>query len=345
MSPGPGVFEGTYYDGKSALRRPARAQAAQGRLRILGDALDAEFALGEVGLQRSISGERFTLSLPGGAQLRTADVAAVQAIFGASGGRDEWVRKLESGWRFAAAALVLIVTTGAWAWAYGVPMVARHVAERTPIKMQQEMGEQTLAFLDKALCHESRFTRERHDQIRRVAVQRLVAGFPDWGRYQLEFRDCPAIGPNAFALPDALFVMTDDLVRLAANDHELTAVMAHEIGHARNHHALRMTVQATGVAIVVSTLASDAVSITALAAALPAMFLETGYSRRFEEEADDYALRRLSEVGVPTENYAKILERLDEAHRRRSGGEAENDYLSTHPASAARIERARSFRP
>jgi len=75
------------------------------------------------------------------------------------------------------------------------------------------------------------------------------------------------------------------------------------------------------------------------------MFLETGYSRRFEEEADDYALRRLSEVGVPTENYAKILERLDEAHRRRSGGEAENDYLSTHPASAARIERARSFRP
>jgi len=345
LSLAPAVFEGTYYDGRTALRRAARAEAAQGRLRIQGDGWDAECALAEVGLQRSISGERFTLSLPGGAQLRTADLAAVEAIFGASGGRDEWVRRLESGWRFAAAALVLTVAAGAWAWAYGVPMVARHVAERTPSGVQQEMGEQSLALLDRTLCHESRFTRERHDQIRHVAVQRLVAGFPDWGRYQLEFRDCPAIGPNAFALPDALFVMTDDLVRLAANDDELTAVVAHEIGHARNRHALRMALQATGVAIVVSTLASDAVTVTALAAALPAMLLQTGYSRRFEEEADDYALRRLTEVGVPTENYARILERLDEAHRRRTGGAEENDYLATHPASTARIERARSFRP
>jgi len=132
---------------------------------------------------------------------------------------------------------------------------------------------------------------------------------------------------------------------LAQNDDELSSVLAHEVGHVLHRHSMRQALQAAGVAALVTALAGDAVSITGLAAAIPTVLLETGYSRRFEEEADDFALQRMKEVGISPRHFAEMMKRLEEHEQRSQGVKAQGetslaDYLSTHPVTRQRIERA-----
>ena len=73
------------------------------------------------------------------------------------------------------------------------------------------------------------------------------------------------------------------------DDDELIAVLAHELGHLNGRHAMRMVLQQSGIAVLVTAVAGDAVGMTLLAAAMPAALLNARYSREFELEADDYA--------------------------------------------------------
>ena len=146
----------------------------------------------------------------------------------------------------------------------------------------------------------------------------------------------------------------DDLVKLAQNDQQITSVLAHEIGHVRFRHGLRLALQGAGVAALVAALAGDAVTMTKLAVALPTLLLQNGYSREFETEADTYAFMRMKAIGLAPAHFADMMELLE---KRRDAGKGKQDkdatpvetagsqdYLSTHPASAERIQRARDYR-
>ncbi len=128
-------------------------------------------------------------------------------------------------------------------------------------------------------------------------------------------------------------------MNLAGSDDQIAAVLAHEIGHVRHHHGLRLALQAAGVAVLTTVLLGDATSVASLATSLPAALLQSGYSRDFETEADDYALQRLKETGVSPKAFADVMVLLEKSHSGKSGGQAQ-DYFSTHPATAKRIERA-----
>ena len=135
--------------------------------------------------------------------------------------------------------------------------------------------------------------------------------------------------------------MTDPLAKLARNDDQISAVLAHEIGHVRHRHGLRISLQAAGLAALAAALFGDATSITSLATTLPAALLQSGYSREFETEADDYAFQRLREVGLSPKAFADIMLLLEKSRQKATGG-GTRDYLSTHPATAKRIQRALS---
>jgi len=100
-----------------------------------------------------------------------------------------------------------------------------------------------------------------------------------------------------------------------------------------------MALQAAGLAALAAALFGDATSITSLATTLPVALLQSGYTRELETEADDYAFRRLREIGLSPKAFAEIMLLLEKDHKTRSGGDSRN-YFSTHPATAKRIERA-----
>jgi Zn-dependent protease with chaperone function len=333
-------FDAVYYDGRTSARKPVRVRGYTLVIQIVGEGLRLDIPLGKVRVDPPVGGTRRALHLPDGAQLQTDDHAAVEALFPHAHALESWVHSLERRWPYALAALAFAAAFAWWSVVDGLPRAAKIAAGLVPATVEAKLGEQTLGFFEGKVCRPSALGAARRQALQQ-RFARLTAGLSDGYSYRLLLRDCRGIGANAFALPGGAIVMTDALVKLARNDDQISAVLAHEIGHVRHRHGLRMGLQAAGLAALAAALFGDATSITSIATTLPTALLQSGYSRELETEADDYAFQRLREIGLSPKAFAEIMLLLEEDRRKRTGGET-RDYFSTHPATAKRIERALS---
>ena len=89
----------------------------------------------------------------------------------------------------------------------------------------------------------------------------------------------------------------------------------------------------------ISVLVGDVASITATAGTLPALLLESSYSRRFEEEADLISSQWMQTAGYGVEPMIVFLTRIKEKKGFAEGPE----FLSTHPATERRISYLREL--
>jgi len=331
-------FDAVYYDGRTSARKPVRVRGYALVIQIVGEGLRLDVPLGNVQVDPPVGGTRRALHLPDGAQLQTDDHAAVETLFPRAHVLEGWVHGLERRWPYALAGVAFVAAFAWWSVVDGLPRAAKIAARFVPATVEAKLGEQTLSFFEGKVCRPSALSAARQQALQQ-RFARLTAGLSDGYSYRLLPRDCRGVGANAFALPGGAVVVTDALVKLAQSDDQISAVLAHEIGHVRHRHGLRMALQAAGLAALAAALFGDATSITSLATTLPTALLQSGYSREFETEADDYAFQRLREIGLSPKAFAEIMLLLEKDRRKRSGDESK-DYLSTHPATAKRIERA-----
>jgi len=328
-------FDALYYDGRSAARTPVRVRVLGDRLHVVGERVDLQVPVADVAADSPIASGPRTLQLPDGAQLRSAD-PAVNALFASTSRLETLVHGLEQRWP-SLGALVAIAVFGWWAIVHGLPLAGEAIARQIPERADAAIGEQALVTIDR-MCQPTRLSPQMQERLERDFA-RLVADLGDGHRYRLHLRNCPALGPNAFALPGGPIVLTDQLADFGRDFSEMTAVLAHEVGHVRLRHGLRTLLQGAGLAALLSTLAGDAAAITSIAVTVPTVILQSGYSREFEDEADTFALARLKQIGVSPRAFAEILQRIDQA-RPGKGARGTRDYFSTHPLTAARVERA-----
>jgi predicted Zn-dependent protease len=192
---------------------------------------------------------------------------------------------------------------------------------------------QALDAMDRTAFLPSRLSLADRERVRALFA-RVVPADDGGHQYQVAFRAAPAIGANAFALPSGTVVVTDGLVELAQDDGELLGVLAHEVGHVVNRHALRQVLADSAATVLIASVTGDIVSTSSLAAGLPVALLQAHHSRAFETEADTYALAWMRGHGVAPRHFADLLKRLEG-----DGTGAPPAYLSTHPATADRIAR------
>lgn len=342
-------FDADYYDGKSSARKRVTVRGDSRTLHVSGAGAGFDVPVSQVEVDAQIAGSRRVLDLPGGAQLHTTADDAVNALFPDANPLQRHVGKWERRWWYALVAVAITAVFSWWSVVYGLPVAAKAAAALVPLNVETAMGRQTLFTIDKLFCDPSHLDAKRQEDMRET-FHRLTDGSGGGFDYRLELRDCPAIGANAFALPGGTIVLTDGLVKLAANNEEVAAVLAHEMGHVRNRHGLRMALQASGLTALITALAGDAVSITSLAAALPTVLLQSSYSREFEDDADTYAFTRLKQIGISPRYFADIMTRLEQNRDKlhgtggKTGSDSKNtsgfDYLSSHPATSKRIARA-----
>ena len=336
------AVEARFYDGRSSLKHEVLIYPdPPDRLRVTGDGIDFSCALAEVRPSSRVGNTRRHLYFADGSQCETEDNDAIDEIF--SGTRGEAPGRLlhrwESRFSYAAAALCITLFLGWAGITYGLPALAKQVAFSLPSATQTLIGRDALAVLDKVLLAPTQLPAERQTELRTL-FSRVSERVEGAGDYRLELRAAKRLGPNALALPSGIIIFTDELVELANSDQELIAVLAHEIGHLRQRHALRHLLQNSATALLVAAIIGDIVSITSLAAALPTMLLQAKYSRDFEAEADEFALGYMQRNGVPLDAFAAILLRMDE----KAAAKDAPVYLSTHPATRERAQRFRATR-
>ncbi len=222
---------------------------------------------------------------------------------------------------------------------YGIPAAAKQVVFRLPEATNRLLGQEALETLDKALLEPTRHPLCAKPNCAKLFAD-MTAGLPGADQYRIELRASKVIGPNALALPSGIVVVTDLLVELAKDDHELIAVLAHELGHLKQRHALRSVLQFRHRRITNRRdRRRERGRVDYRHTAHAARAVQLNIHCDFEREADDFAFDYLKQHNIPAESLTALLVRMENKSDASGGAMS---YLSSHPATRERAERARA---
>ncbi len=368
-----------YFDGQQARPHAVHLTVLGGQLHIDGDGVALRVPVRRVSWpERQRHGTRQAY-LPGHGMLSHADAATWDAWAAASGLRQGWLVPWMQSWRGAllATALLLVALWGGWRW--GLPAAAHAIVAMVPERLDEQLGRAVLDTLDKDFLRPSQLPMAQQQAVRvffERAAERLARaeGAGAVPRWTLEFRDMrprsqPADAPsakasaasapaasasaagrapaaddgvaNALALPGGTLIVTDAMARLLADRPDvLVGVFGHELGHLQHRHGMRLLVQAGLLAAASSLLIGDFSSVLAAA---PVVLGQAAYSRAFEFEADQAAVRMLQANGSSPKVFGVLFERLQRAQAVEGGTTADGGGwptgLASHPPDAERIRR------
>ncbi len=325
------MIDAIYFDGQSTRRQPVTLVLHKRVVAMRGEGVRQSHRLSRLRVSERLEHAPRILYLPDGGRVHISD-PQVDKLLKANGYRESRVVRWQRNWPLSLLALVSVLALLLSAYQWGLPWAADKVAQHLPASLEQKIGEGQLELMDGRFMSPSEL-----DPVHQARLMRLFGEMkqPRGERtpYQLEFRRSH-IGPNAFALPNGVIVMTDELVKLAGNDEAVLGVLGHELGHVQRRHALRRLLQALGVGVVVNLWIGD---VSSVLAAVPALLLDQKYSRDFEREADQYAIDMMQANGLPLTPMAELFAKMGKERAQR-GGADEHRHEHDSPQGQADAE-------
>ncbi|MEX2490047.1 MAG: M48 family metalloprotease [Pseudomonadales bacterium] len=151
---------------------------------------------------------------------------------------------------------------------------------------------------------------------------------------------------NAFAVPGGVIGINKGLFMNAETEHEVAAILAHELAHLSQRHFARR-IQAdrkssiTSMAgllagiLLMATAGGEAGMAAMTTAQAAAQNQALSYNRSREAEADRIGIDTLADADMDPRAMAYMFERLDRANR--YAGDQVPEFLRTHPVTRSRI--------
>jgi predicted Zn-dependent protease len=215
-----------------------------------------------------------------------------------------------------------------------LPSVAEPVAALVPIEWEAALGAEIASGFapEGVVC-----SNDAGITALQALVERLAAGLDT--PYSFSVKVSKADMVNALAAPGGHIVVFKGLLDYAASPDEVAGVLAHEMGHVVERHAMEGIVRAVGIALTFEVLIGDLSGVLALAAQAGEILLAFSYSRDDEAEADAVGVAILAGAGIGADGLADFLVRLE-----KDGLTPGDRYtmISTHPPSAARAAAVRA---
>ncbi|MGH8213858.1 MAG: M48 family metallopeptidase [Rhodanobacteraceae bacterium] len=330
---------GSYYDGRSSRVHEVRVECEDASLKLRGADIERQDPLAEIRPSAKLAGVPWTLRYADGAWLQLPPEAPVAQWFPRRHRLESWVDRLERRTIVAIGSVLVVALALIALFGWGVPAAADYAGLHLPESVDRVIGRQSIGILQTRWLLPSTLPAARRADLGK-RFHRFIARIGEPDDLQLRFYDSPAMGANAFALGGGIVVVTDAMVKALPDDDAFLAVVAHEIGHQRRRHMLRLVLRGSGVAVAAPVLIGD-VSGASIAATVPAFLLNARYSREFEREADDFALAALARADVSPAAFVRAMQALEKSHPELRG-DARIRYLSSHPVTQERIERAKA---
>lgn len=236
-----------------------------------------------------------------------------RAALAAAGDRPGIAQRMQTRWPVLLGVTVAAVIGLTLFYRYGTPWAATQLTRFVPLGWETSVAENVLKGMDDGTLKPSKLPKERQDQLK-ARFDALVLQTPHTlHRYpgyrpplSLEFRS--GMGANAFALPGGKVVMTDGIVKAAAEkglpDDALVGVLAHEIGHVMYRHTTRMVLEQGVLNMGLGLALGDVSGIVSTGASV---LTGLAYSRNHEREADCYAIAVMRHAALPTAPMGQLL--------------------------------------
>ncbi len=148
--------------------------------------------------------------------------------------------------------------------------------------------------------------------------------------WEIEVFDMP--DANAFAMPGGKIGIFSGLLDVASDQHQLAAVIGHEIAHVTREHQVAQTnrgLVTQGAAAVLGA----SVGMQQEAQVLAQLGLTLPFSRKHETEADEVGLVYMADAGFDPRASITLWKNMEE----KSQGARPPQFLSTHPAPENRM--------
>jgi Zn-dependent protease with chaperone function len=277
-------------------------------------------------------GEIFhTLELPEGAIFEAETIDLTCLDMPPSG--IKWVSRLEKRWDTTLGLVLISAFLLILTYRFLIPIAAERITASLPPSVAEKIATETEREIENStFVSASKLSEVSAARVHRVFA-RMQLSFPG-RKLILVLRHGESMGTNAFALPDGTIYVTDQIAEILSNDDQLLAVLFHEVGHVVKNHGLRSEIESFGIGMFTRVLGNDVNG-----KALPESLLTSGYSRKFESEADLFSANELRKIGLRPVILADALKNIETGHGGPSGGAF--DFLSDHPSTGDRIQQLR----
>lgn len=356
-APPPDAIGADHFDGHSARARPVRMWQHGRQLRIDDGAGLRHYPLSAIEWPERRAGGARVAHLPDGGALQAHDVAAFDAFAEAARVGASWISRAQQSWPATAAAVLLLALLVAAGYRVGLPWAADRIAALVPQATAAAIDRDVLDRARDGWLRPSRLPEAQRQAIRDAFDEALRRAYDidERPRVDLHFH-ASRLGANAFALPGGAIVLTDELVHQAGGEMPvLVGVLAHEAGHVRHRHGLRLLARASLLTVATTLALGDVGSVMA---SMPALLGQLAYSRDFERMADRESVRVLHAAGHSPAAMAGFFESRRKAGQDTAGASDRERptvgpaslsglLLSTHPPDDERIGffRAAAGRP
>lgn len=157
--------------------------------------------------------------------------------------------------------------------------------------------------------------------------------------YQFVVLDSPV--QNAFAAPGGMIFISKGLFDILENEAELAAVLAHEVGHVAEKHALKSIrraqfLQGVGTISAATMKGSEGKKFESMIGDLQSTLFDKGLDKGMEYEADLAAVETTYRTGYDPSAMVSVLRKLQKAE---AGEAKKGSWFSTHPPLDERIAR------
>jgi predicted Zn-dependent protease len=183
--------------------------------------------------------------------------------------------------------------------------------------------------------------REKIDYIACVANAVVSVLDPPYSDMEWEMAIFESDSVNAFAMPGGKIGVMEGILKAAQNQHQLAAVIGHEIAHVTAEHsserASRGTISNVGIQVAAVILGGGRSGQTYTAyEALnqgAAFGIMLPFSRNQESEADVIGLKYMAKAGFDPRQAVPLWQNM-----MNEAGDEPAEFMSTHPSSEKRID-------
>lgn len=232
---------------------------------------------------------------------------------------------------------------------------ARWLAPRLPFSLERTLAEHMEGKAPELPAPEQAANAALQDLADRL---RVPLGMPDDITVQVRVDDSEVL--NAYATVGGRIVIHRGLLRRLQGEHELAALLAHEMAHVQHRHVAASLGRGLAIGLVLSVVSADAGGRAAsVLLEQTGGLLMRGYGRDHEREADTGAMRAAAALHGHVGGVIGLFDRIASARDEHSACDAKEQpdpadktdspsravptWLSTHPADEDRSEAARTW--
>ena len=310
-------LHGTFYHGKTSKAWPGViAVDKHGAIRLPERDYHPISTMQRITITAPLADIPRFIQFPSGAKFETRDLqklAYLEKYFGLQ--PKHWTETLDGHAVKRAAAILALLAVAFFTVRALLPRVTERLVLSLPEQAVMRLSAETLNILDSTILAPSSLETGLQEELRQrfEPLRNRVTGHSIL--FTLLLRTGPRLGADSFALPGGEIVVGDDLIKLAENDEQILALLAHQIGHIVYRHTLRTLFAGSPIDAALLRIMSslDAVHIDRLTVDLPTGIRTMEYPAEYEREAQQFAARLLRAHGISPARYDELVTRLTRA--------------------------------